>query len=217
MLSPILTTSGAFVSSLVDRSTSLLTSCLPQVTIENARWDKVLGTPTPQRCPQRPTHRPRPEETRESQSAGKIRMVRTVRIVSKQFLQIECIYIYSLFPENMHSQHAQRSTTRSEYCPSVTMPMLDDISDRSDDETYASSSSSERQELQSGFYRITTVNGIPLGRGRLSEYDPSLVVTLPRHAPAPKVCHLHPNMLASSHVIKVVHTETPVRPLCGEH
>lgn len=80
------------------------------------------------------------------------------------------------------------------------MPMLDDISDRSDDETYASSSSSEREELQSGFYRITTVNGVPLGRGKLSEYDPSLVVTLPRHTPAPKVCHLHPNILASSHV-----------------
>ncbi|KAJ3558558.1 hypothetical protein NM688_g852 [Phlebia brevispora] len=45
---------------------------------------------------------------------------------------------------------------------------------------------SHRDIEESGYYRISTINGVPLGRGKLSEYDPSLVVALPRDSAAPK-------------------------------
>ena len=64
-------------------------------------------------------------------------------------------------------------------------PMLEDISDRSDDE--ASSPTFTTQQLRSGFYKIETISGVPIGRGKISEYDASLVVALPRDTPAPRV------------------------------
>ena len=64
--------------------------------------------------------------------------------------------------------------------------MLEDISDRSDDE--ASSPTFTTQQLRSGFYKIATVGGVPLGRGKVTEYSPTLVIALPSDAPAPLVC-----------------------------
>ena len=91
--------------------------------------------------------------------------------------------------------------------PVMHSGMLDDISDRSDDELYTPFCKS--QPLRSGYYQITTVSGIPLGRGKLSEFDPSLVVTLPRDSAAPKVFlanHNHPTELIKLSV--VVHSST---------
>ncbi|PSR75168.1 hypothetical protein PHLCEN_2v9284 [Hermanssonia centrifuga] len=65
------------------------------------------------------------------------------------------------------------------------MSSLDDISERSDNDF--SFNSTSNVSLRSGLYIITTVEGIPLGRDTKGVMDAALVVTLPKHQPAPKI------------------------------
>ncbi|THG94532.1 hypothetical protein EW026_g6958 [Hermanssonia centrifuga] len=67
------------------------------------------------------------------------------------------------------------------------MSSLDDISERSDnDSVIFSFNSTSDVPLRSGLYIITTVGGMPLGRDTKGGMDAALVVTLPKHQPAPK-------------------------------